>query len=466
MKICPICGFANQDNAQKCTMCDSDFSPASYVTQKNPENKPPEVLGQMFGTFFLALILVLPFSLFWADPLDSLSVLIPVFIGVYLVLASIIVQRSNTKEAKERAEKSEAEKAAMEANASDAQKEDRSDAQNSLTNDAQSQNSETKIALRSTASTPIEAAALLAATDNEGAARAAHMLLCALASKKLIFLCADKEAGTENIKKALLRLTSKEVVSLLPEDNTSTDSFTQQYLHHFGNHYTTDTSRIDSTLINVEQFKKLIEDLPALPLYLQSPYEAESIFVDSEKIYNATVYSNYSLTLPACGKLFVFVKPADLATIPADIAALAAWLPLGREADFWGKDIPDSQPISFGALVQMTENAEKQFYLSEERWKKVDEFSEFLEEKLNFCFDNRKTNAFERFIGVYMAIGHSEVEALDAALAALILPECFASMIGEDGFDAALRDRLDAAFSLENLPLCTKALEYCVFAQK
>ena len=95
-----------------------------------------------------------------------------------------------------------------------------------------------------------------------------------------------------------------------------------------------------------------------------------------------------------------------------------------------------------------------------ENWKKIDDLTEKLTSACGFAPDNKLITAMERFVGVYMAAGGSEQEALDSVLACVLLPAALTLLSTNTSEDSpALSQLLDAGFGMENLPACAEMLK-------
>lgn len=116
--------------------------------------------------------------------------------------------------------------------------------------------------------------------------------------------------------------------------------------------------------------------------------------------------------------------------------------------------------MSFAKLEKLASDAALEHYLSESVWKKIDELENYVNKFTAFSIDNKAANAMESFIGVCMAAGANETEALDAVLACKMLPyvlSLFTTLSSEE--KPSLSTYLDEKFGLENLPLCTEILK-------
>jgi len=473
MKVCKICGFMNQNEARTCTMCNSDFSPSTYTTHSSGEQKLPVKFLAVFF-FFVVLILIIPFSLLFDDPADSISLLVPIFLLVYsgIVILLIKVNKSNIEEYPEDEQEEEQEQISNDDNVNYnefASEETEEENEPSIKVDAP-QEVEVKMldddiedAKNGSSFSTItldEFKDIMSFSESDE--NASHMLIAALGSRKLIYLCSDDQTTANNTVKAFCRASSKRCLNL------NANNYGFPVVHRFVEAVSTenhDFTSIKSTFISQNQLDEITERIPDMNSYFAKSFAIENVLIDNQKVYGEIGGKSYSMGLCANSRTFVHVQPDNIINIRSETAASSAFIMLSENA-FAQADTFESteKKLSFENLNKITDKAENDFFLAEEHWKKIDELVDYLSEAMNFAFENVSITAFERFSSIYLALGHSEIEAIDAAISALILPYCLPFVYSDKESYNGLLTKLDSVFSIENLPLCKEMLTFCEIA--
>lgn len=78
--------------------------------------------------------------------------------------------------------------------------------------------------------------------------------------------------------------------------------------------------------------------------------------------------------------------------------------------------------ILYPHFINGIERAQEDFYLTEANWQKFDKLENYLINTLGFGFTNRFLRQMECFVSVFLSIGGSQEEAIDAVLSMRILP--------------------------------------------
>lgn len=113
---------------------------------------------------------------------------------------------------------------------------------------------------------------------------------------------------------------------------------------------------------------------------------------------------------------------------------------------------PNTEPISFGSFTDAVKRAKAEFYVHEERWKKLDRLEAQLNARAAFCVDNKLFRQLENYTSAAIACGAYENDALDGAIASKIIPVLAAYENqpfrgGENG----LSECLDRLFGSDNI---------------
>ncbi len=115
--------------------------------------------------------------------------------------------------------------------------------------------------------------------------------------------------------------------------------------------------------------------------------------------------------------------------------------------------------ISIDDFEKLCRDARASFYFQESTFRKLESLEEYMKKSITaFKFDNCFLRRLECFSSVYMAIGGTENEALDAAMHTFILPAALA--LGIDASD--LKDAITRIFGDKILPVSLKLLSAIV----
>ena len=494
MKRCKICGSINSDDAPKCSFCHSDFETegmsrqAEHVREKSPMEGTIVILLLLAISFLPTLPIALAVSAYMSPEITLLISWAVVFI------VSLIVYRIATSNAHKM----------QHAQASYHMSDDIPES--NYENDA---DEETEAVTESTESyMPVQlsnstfSAALLEACQNVNAftapaydadmscetaaaclagrfakhaqgldGAAARSLLAALAARRMVLLCGNDQAELDRAIASVALLTGEGTATVKMGRNcvTPTDLYVAQG---------TEQSPLPSDflcriyaaqmrqkslctfVLDAEAPKKLGSAMADLKPYLENGMiEGEITVKDANHSYGNFVMDE-TVPLPANTRLLFAYRPGSSTPVPRDMMDVCAFVNL-KTGMIGGESLSGVLgALSFERLQRLCDEAEGRFALSEENWKKIDDLAEQLATACSFALDNKLITAMERFVGVYMAAGGSEQEALDAVLASILLPVALSVPSPAASGDApALSQLLDVGFGLENLPACAEMLK-------
>lgn len=118
-----------------------------------------------------------------------------------------------------------------------------------------------------------------------------------------------------------------------------------------------------------------------------------------------------------------FVSPTDrIFNLDAQILKYSTNINLQiKNAQFDPIDI-ENEKISNIDFRHSIANAVNDFYISDNRWKKIDEFVEFLNSKKKYSLDTDVVNNIEAFSGVLLSLNNRKDETFDKLCSSLFLP--------------------------------------------
>lgn len=162
----------------------------------------------------------------------------------------------------------------------------------------------------------------------------------------------------------------------------------------------------------------------ALCPYLRLPELGAGIFLGNSG-QESSVDKEQS-TLHLGNNVWVLSVPSNAPTpgaLQGTVATCAALVSLRKSKSAPLSDEKSSvQMPSVVAWQTAVEQAEEQYYLSEELWRVLDEVEALMSEVCGKKFSNRTLRAIEKYTAVYLATGGKPADALDSALVSLVLP--------------------------------------------
>ena len=161
--------------------------------------------------------------------------------------------------------------------------------------------------------------------------------------------------------------------------------------------------------------------------------------------------------------ILAVINEDEEAQIPERLRGLYAEIPMRKSLIASEVEPVDgSEAPSMSLFLRMTLNADDEYGISEETWKKLDLLEELLTKEIGLSFDNKLLRKMERYAGMYLAAGGTESEAVDSMLSIGLLPlvvadlKEYAKRVEE--VEEPLHHFLDRVFGIDNLPLTADTL--------
>lgn len=204
--------------------------------------------------------------------------------------------------------------------------------------------------------------------------------------------------------------------------------------------------------LSAEQIDRVFGSLSG---YFRLPEQEARVHLGGSEAFSAVLGGN--VWMPA-----VLQDSGVFGRLQGELAQSVATVRLNRSKNI----APEEQEAqvalpSAAAFLAAVDEAEQQYYLSEELWKAMDEMEEMMLTEVGKRFTNRTLRAFEKYTSVYIATGGKPAEALDSALVSLILPayadEVHALLAREEG--ESLVHMLERVVGRERLPLTMQVLD-------
>ena len=187
----------------------------------------------------------------------------------------------------------------------------------------------------------------------------------------------------------------------------------------------------------------------------------ENVYVGKqEHCSNGEAYLNRVMKISDNVRLVVFINDKEQTPLEKE------WIKYSTVVDLElieNKNATRELHIDSGTSYQMIneslEEAQDTCYLTEEYWRKLDRFEEFLAKYVDLKFDNKLLRQMEKSIAAFIACGMDRVQALDAVLSEKIIP-----LIAYDKEkilaieDTDLTFKFDELFGIENIPFTKKAI--------
>lgn len=124
-----------------------------------------------------------------------------------------------------------------------------------------------------------------------------------------------------------------------------------------------------------------------------------------------------------------------------------------------GNEILDVYTVSCGSLTDIVTRERENSYLSEKYWRKIDKLEDHISSKISFRLSNKALNAMERYISVCVCAGAEQEEAMDSAVAALMLGRIEATsapaLVGEE----TLSEVMDQVFGADKDDRCRELIK-------
>ncbi len=204
--------------------------------------------------------------------------------------------------------------------------------------------------------------------------------------------------------------------------------------------------------LSAEQIDRVFGSLGG---YFRMPEQGARVHLGGSEAFSAVLGGN--VWMPA-----VLQESGVFGRLQGELAQSVATVQLNRSRNI----APDEQEEqvalpSAAAFLAAVDEAEQQYFLSEELWKAMDEMEDMMLAEAGKRFSNRTLRAFEKYTSVYIATGGKPAEALDSALVSLILPayadEVRVLLVREEG--ESLVRMLERVVGRERLPLTMQVLD-------
>lgn len=146
--------------------------------------------------------------------------------------------------------------------------------------------------------------------------------------------------------------------------------------------------------------------------------------------------------------------------IPYKVAVNSASIEIQvRENELIKEDEVIVKRYPYSKFMATIEVEKQHFYLSEESWKRIDDFEETLSNDGKFRVDNKTVLQIESFVSALLACGADEAEAFDAALSTKIAPTVKSYKLHKTGKESdAIFKALERHFDLDLIPLTLRVL--------
>ena len=309
----------------------------------------------------------------------------------------------------------------------------------------------------------------MTAAERAPETKSARCILASLASCRMAVLCTENEQMIQTVRDALAASfgTESSFVQVGNADEENCNYFTAKNLEEITipSAFLTEMASAEAkkpsvagvvaSVVSINGMESAFESMNA---YLANAYVAGEVTVSDADGHFDNHHSDVRVPLAENLRILLCMTPDCAYHLPPELLKNCAFVDVKSElgnvsADHLGF-------MSFTKLEKLTGDAASEHYLSESVWKKIDELENYVNKFVSFSIDNKVANAMESFIGICMASGSDETEALDAVLACKMLPyvlSLFATLDGEE--KPSLSTYLDEKFGLENLPLCTEILK-------
>lgn len=487
MKYCKECGAICQDKASRCSSCNAQFPVETNESAKQKKSKKKnKSTPHPFAIFIILLIsgiVILSIGLVFGEAVDSLPGLLICWASLLVILFSLIYffrEDKNTHSASE----TSGYKPAFDSNTSYAKttnEQSRDNRQNlkatnngfvATLDDVRLQGKLAPLP-KYDAEIDFKSAALQLSGKTESLnLSTARSLIAAIAARRMVVLCCNTDIELEHALANIEALTgetpsdvklnyncstSKDLYVSVDETEAATPS---AFLRSFAMADAHNKS-VFPILVNAEAPDKLHSAMVELKKYLDNGMtDAEATVVGIAK-GNPGFIDSTRVSLPANARILLPYRPGQTASPASELLEISAFVNVKDNISISEEEKEFLGSLSFERLFALCDDAEEQYYLSEDNWKKIDELAEYLSSISAFSLNNKLMTAMERFVGVYMASGGAEHEALDAVLSALVLPAALTRPLTKKKSEEQpeLSQFIDNCLGLEGLPLCSETLK-------
>ena len=145
--------------------------------------------------------------------------------------------------------------------------------------------------------------------------------------------------------------------------------------------------------------------------------------------------------------------------IPSYVAELASIIKLDSNLAIPVVLLEPTKQFTYYQFDYILEKIKSKNGISENAWKKIDSLEAYVKETTPYALSNRICISVEKFYTVFNACGGEEIEALDRALAARILPSMILALDSvEENEHKNLSEKLDMIFGEENVEASRSAI--------
>ena len=473
MKICKFCGALNNENAEKCGTCNNEF-----ILDKRNEPKDVRPLRKnplwLFVALGISVMLLTVYTIYVNRTYDDKDAFIiyPLLIGaIVLVVGYWISLQIRSKRMLDDnyynniEQPVEMSKATAQRNAG--ARKDVSIAK-LLNEKLEYEKTVYKAPSYNEEMTGMEAVENMRIGALIPEKVSAKSLLAAMSCKRTVIVCAKDDKDIMCVENALGRLTGHPVETLcieapcsFPNDLYIVENEDDCHPSDFLCKLVTAKAKANAIvpivlkLSSCEKFEDVFDDLK---MYMESTYGEETVCVKNGNRMYANSSTDEKIALSQNARLVLILSPEQAYRLPYGFVKKCAFIELKNEIGL--TEEKECLALSYMRLNRLAEETVDSHYLSEDVWKKIDAFEAFVNGYTPFSIDNKLASAMERFVGVYMAAGAEEIQALDAVFATLLLPgiiSSFASLEGEP--KNALNEYMDTHFGFENIPISSEILK-------
>lgn len=199
-----------------------------------------------------------------------------------------------------------------------------------------------------------------------------------------------------------------------------------------------------ATLTNVK-YDSFKESFSKIIAWANNPSSTVKIKINDNQIYSL-------------GKNLWFFITSD-EQMPLDIAKCAVSISLSLRETTDVIEFNSQTGITYPDFVLNLSAAKDLYYISEENWKRIDEFYEYINESEKFVLGNKQVLQMEAFTSCYMACNALEDEALDMVFVSKLVPMLkYSKVYNEDNGEVKLVEYINKSFGNEDLLIQTQKL--------
>lgn len=474
MKKCKFCGAINSDDATKCGTCNNEF-----VVPKKQERTVYERRKYPFWMFValgLSMLILGTYIAYVISTDDSMyapficSVLSAAIIMIVAYWASIYFRNKNADEYENLLKDVTSGKTSGSTDMSNpkARREMLPSVSNMLKEKVGRAMAQYKAPDFNEEMTSKEAYDRLTVGGYAPGKASARCLLASLACKRTVILCAKDEKDLDGVKSAFDSLFGTEASHIQIDGPLSTSN--ELYVTEIENGCSPSEflyeivmakakeNAVCPIVVSMPEAENIAELFDGMKSYMEMPSEQNVITVKNANHCYVNCSSDETICLPKNVRILLSLTAEQAYRLPASFLAKCAFVELRCEGSF--NDALQKSSLSFARLSHLGSESVETHYLSETIWNKLDILEEYISKAIPFAIDNKLANTMESFVSICMSSGAGEIEALDAVLATLVLPNALAQIacLPEEG-KISLSSQLDTHFGLDNLPLCTEILK-------